>query len=141
MAAGYSLGGNFALRLALRARPLRVVRAAQLDPEDLVVHVGLVGAPDVIAERLVDQSDIATAIREPHVATVVSKVATNLEVRAELKRLQQEIIHAESVGDASSFSDGAGIVADSDPAAEEAETNDELVALFDANPEEESNVG
>ena len=33
------------------------------------------------------------------------------------------------------------VVADSDPAAEEAETNDELVALFDANPEEESNVG
>jgi len=28
-----------------------------------------------------------------------------------------------------------------DVAAEEAETNDELVALFDANPEEESNVG
>lgn len=59
-----------------------------------------------------DGEDIATAIREPHVATVVSKVATNLEVRAELKRLQQEIIHAESVGDASSFSDGAGIVAE-----------------------------
>ena len=56
--------------------------------------------------------DISTAIREPRVAAVVSKVATNLEVRAELARLQREIIDAERQGLDSSFSQGAGIVAE-----------------------------
>lgn len=56
--------------------------------------------------------DISAAIRDPHIATVVSKVATNLDVRAELARLQRELIHAEAVGDASSFSEGAGVVAE-----------------------------
>ncbi|WP_194785674.1 bifunctional cytidylate kinase/GTPase Der [Actinomyces haliotis] len=82
-----------------------VARAVETMPLDMGLDPE---APGVTC----DGEDIATAIREPHVATVVSKVATNLEVRAELKRLQQEIIHAESVGDASSFSDGAGIVAE-----------------------------
>ena len=45
-------------------------------------------------------------------AAVVSKVATNLEVRAELARLQREIIDAERQGLDSSFSQGAGIVAE-----------------------------
>lgn len=82
-----------------------VARAVETMPLDMGLDPE---APGVTC----DGEDISIAIRDPHVATVVSKVATNLEVRAELKRLQQEIIHAESVGDASSFSDGAGIVAE-----------------------------
>lgn len=82
-----------------------VARAVETMPLDMGLDPE---APGVTC----DGEDISIAIRDPHVATVVSKVATNLEVRAELKRLQQEIIHAESVGDASSFSGGAGIVAE-----------------------------
>lgn len=82
-----------------------VARAVETMPLDMGLDPE---APGVTC----DGEDISIAIRDPHVATVVSKVATNLEVRAELKRLQQEIIHAESVGDDSSFSDGAGIVAE-----------------------------
>ncbi|WP_303323421.1 bifunctional cytidylate kinase/GTPase Der [Actinomyces radicidentis] len=82
-----------------------VARAVETMPLDMGLDPE---APGVTC----DGEDVSVAIRDPHVATVVSKVATNLEVRAELGRLQQEIIHAESVGDASSFSDGAGIVAE-----------------------------
>ncbi|CAM2877920.1 bifunctional cytidylate kinase/GTPase Der [Actinomyces slackii] len=56
--------------------------------------------------------DITEAIREPHIAAVVSAVATNLAVRAELARRQREIISAERQGHDSSFSGGAGIVAE-----------------------------
>ncbi len=62
-----------------------------------------------------DGVDIAEAIRDPHIASVVSKVATNLDVRAELARLQREIIAEESrdaVDLHRSFSTGAGIVAE-----------------------------
>lgn len=65
-------------------------------------------APGVVC----DGEDIASAIRDPHIATVVSRVATNLDVRAELARLQREIIHTESAAPARSFSGGAGIVAE-----------------------------
>ncbi len=82
-----------------------VARAVETMPLDMGLDPE---APGVTC----DGEDVSVAIRDPHVATVVSKVATNLEVRAELGRLQQEIIHAESVGNASSFSDGAGIVAE-----------------------------
>ncbi|EFW26100.1 ribosome biogenesis GTPase Der [Actinomyces sp. oral taxon 171 str. F0337] len=60
----------------------------------------------------VDGTDVSTAIRDPHIATVVSKVATNLEVRAELARRQREIIRFEATGHTGSFSEGAGIVAE-----------------------------
>ncbi|MBE6475371.1 MAG: bifunctional cytidylate kinase/GTPase Der [Actinomyces succiniciruminis] len=59
-----------------------------------------------------DGVDLAEAIRDPHISTVVSKVATNLDVRAELARLQREIIRAEATGLAGSFSRGAGIIAE-----------------------------
>ena len=62
-----------------------------------------------------DGVDIAEAIRDPHIASVVSKVATNLDVRAELARLQREIIAEESrdaVDLHRSFSGGEGIVAE-----------------------------
>ena len=56
--------------------------------------------------------DIASAIRDPHIAAIVSKVATNLDVRAELARLQREIIHSEAAGLPRAFSAGAGVVAE-----------------------------
>lgn len=45
-----------------------------------------------------DGVDIAEAIRDPHISTIVSQVATNLDVRAELARRQREVIAAQSTG-------------------------------------------
>jgi cytidylate kinase len=58
----------------------------------------------------VDGIDIDAAIRETAISSAVSTVATNLEVRAELGRLQREAIAAERVP--SSFSGGRGVVAE-----------------------------
>lgn len=58
----------------------------------------------------VDGVDIDAAIRETAISSAVSAVATNLEVRAELGRLQREAIAAERVP--SSFSGGRGVVAE-----------------------------
>ena len=92
---GVDLGDAAAVAGAVRAMPLDM----GLDPR----------SPGVICDGV----DIAAAIREPHIAAVVSTVATNLEVRAELARLQREIIRAEADGDgAGPFSGGAGIVAE-----------------------------
>ena len=82
-----------------------VARAVQTMPLDIGLD------PEAPSFTCAGQ-DISTAIREPRVAAVVSKVATNLEVRAELARLQREIIDAERQGLDSSFSQGAGIVAE-----------------------------
>ncbi len=64
----------------------------------------------------VDGTDVGEAIRTTEISTAVSAVATNLAVRAELRRLQRAIIAAESSGsaaeDAESFSGGRGIVAE-----------------------------
>jgi cytidylate kinase len=57
-----------------------------------------------------DGRDVAVTIRTTQVTTAVSKVASNLDVRAELKRLQREIIDQESSAQAV-FSGGRGIVA------------------------------
>ena len=65
-------------------------------------------APGVVC----GSEDIASAIRDPHIAAIVSKVATNLDVRAELARLQREIIHVEAAGLPRAFSAGAGVVAE-----------------------------
>ena len=65
-------------------------------------------APGVVC----GSEDIASAIRDPHIAAIVSKVATNLDVRAELARLQREIIHSEAAGLPRAFSAGAGVVAE-----------------------------
>ncbi|GAA1985116.1 hypothetical protein GCM10009718_23070 [Isoptericola halotolerans] len=56
-----------------------------------------------------DGEDVAAAIRTTDVTAAVSQVATNLEVRDELRRRQREIIAGE--GD-SGFSGGRGIVAE-----------------------------
>lgn len=58
-----------------------------------------------------DGRDVAVTIRTTQVTTNVSKVASNLDVRAELKRLQREIIDQESSAQAV-FSGGRGIVAE-----------------------------
>ena len=91
---GVDLGDAAAVVGAVRAMPLDM----GLDPR----------SPGVVCDGV----DIAAAIREPHIAAVVSTVATNLEVRAELARLQRAIIRAEADGGAAAFSGGAGIVAE-----------------------------
>lgn len=73
LAAGATLlgsggGGDVALgaqllRHALAERPVPVVRAADLNPDALVVHAGVVGGPDVLSERLIAPADLAMAIR------------------------------------------------------------------------------
>ncbi|MGW1816680.1 S-methyl thiohydantoin desulfurase domain-containing protein [Streptomyces sp. NPDC002125] len=55
--------GALLLRRLLAGAPLPYVPAAALPPGALVVHVGLVGAPDVLAERLVNPDDFAAAVR------------------------------------------------------------------------------
>ncbi len=59
-----------------------------------------------------DGRDVAVTIRTTEVTTNVSKVASNLEVRAELKRLQREIIDRESGTAQAGHSGGRGIVAE-----------------------------
>lgn len=76
---------------AVRAMPL----TSGLDP----------AAPTVS----LDGTDVAAAIRTTEVSSTVSKVATNLEVRAELKRRQRAIIDDEATG---GFSGGRGVVAE-----------------------------
>lgn len=43
----------------------------------------------------VDGTDVTEAIRQTRISTLVSAVATNLDVRAELRRRQRQIIHEE----------------------------------------------
>ena len=56
--------------------------------------------------------DITCAIRGSALSQVVSKVAVNLDVRAELVRRQQEIVANERDGAAGAYSGGRGIVAE-----------------------------
>ncbi|MGV8979261.1 MAG: (d)CMP kinase [Cellulomonas sp.] len=89
---GVSLTDTAAVAALVRGMPLEM----GLDP----------AAPSV----RVDGTDIDAAIRETAISSAVSAVATNLEVRAELGRLQREAIAAERVP--SSFSGGRGVVAE-----------------------------
>jgi CMP/dCMP kinase len=59
-----------------------------------------------------DGRDVAVTIRTTEVTTNVSKVASNLDVRAELKRLQREIIDQECSAVQAGYSGGRGIVAE-----------------------------
>lgn len=59
-----------------------------------------------------DSQDVAETIRSAEVTSAVSKVASNLEVRAELKRLQRVIIDQETSTAGSVYSGGRGIVAE-----------------------------
>ncbi|MGW6130838.1 (d)CMP kinase [Cellulomonas sp. NPDC055163] len=80
--------------VAATVRDLRL--AVGVDPDAPTVHVG--------------EHDVAAAIRETRISAAVSAVATNLDVRAELGRLQREAIAAESTP--GSFSQGRGVVAE-----------------------------
>lgn len=55
--------GEPLLRHVLREGAVEVVAAAELRPDAQVVHVGVVGGPDVLAERLIDPRDLALATR------------------------------------------------------------------------------
>lgn len=72
-----------------------------------------------------DGTDVTAAIREPRISESVSKVATNLQVRAELRRRQQQII-AEAP---------AGIVAEGRDIATVVAPEAELKVLLTADPE------
>ena len=89
---GIDLSDDDAVAAAVRAMPLEL----GVDPSVEVVSVG--------------GTDIREAIRQTKISSAVSAVATNLEVRAELRRLQRAAIDAERNAD--SFSGGRGIVAE-----------------------------
>lgn len=71
-------------RAAVAAATVQMPLQMPLDPEDQTIECGGV--------------DITQAIRASELSKVVSKVATNLEVRAELKRRQRQIIAAATQG-------------------------------------------
>jgi len=71
---GIDLKDHDAVAASVEAMPLIV----GLDPSRPTVALGA--------------EDVTKAIRSNEISTVVSKVATNLKVRAEMKRLQQKII-------------------------------------------------
>ncbi|ROS30562.1 (d)CMP kinase [Cellulomonas sp. PhB150] len=78
---------------------------------DAVRAMPLVMGVDPAAPSVtVGGTDIGEAIRETSISASVSAVATNLDVRAELGRLQRAAI--EEAGHADSFSEGRGIVAE-----------------------------
>ncbi|MFD6175558.1 MULTISPECIES: (d)CMP kinase [unclassified Isoptericola] len=89
---GADLADQAAVADAVRAMPLDM----GVDPAAPTVHLG--------------GRDVAEAIRTTEVSTAVSQVATNLEVRAELRRRQRAVIEAENAP--GGFSDGHGIVAE-----------------------------
>ncbi len=89
---GVDLDDAAAVAAAVRAMPL----VMGVDP----------AAPGV----LLGDDDVAEAIRATEVSSVVSKVATNLDVRAHLLDLQRAEIAAQKT--AGSFSGGRGVVAE-----------------------------
>ena len=77
---------------------------------DTVREMPLTMVTDPLFPRVVcDDQDITETIRGAAITAVVSAVATNLEVRGELKRRQRAEIDAERTG---GRSDGRGIVAE-----------------------------
>lgn len=88
---GEDLTDRAAVAHAVRVMPL----AVGVDPGAPTVHVGGV--------------DVAEVIRTTRISTAVSAVATNLDVRAELRRLQRSLIDTERVA---GYSAGRGIVAE-----------------------------
>ena len=74
---GEDLADQDAVAHAVRVMPL----VMGLDPSGPTVHV--------------DGTDVGEAIRSTEISTAVSAVATNLAVRAELRRLQRAAIEAE----------------------------------------------
>ena len=74
-----------------------------------------------------DGTDVTAAVREPRISESVSKIATNLGVRAELVRRQQEIV-ADSLRDAGIVVEGRDIATVVAPEAE-------LKVLLTADPD------
>ncbi|MGP7960903.1 (d)CMP kinase [Sanguibacter sp. A247] len=68
------------------------------------------GVDPTVEQLAVDGADVRADIRETWISERVSAVATNLEVREELRRLQRDAIAAQASPDA--FSAGRGIVAE-----------------------------
>ncbi len=89
---GEDLADQAAVAHAVRVMPL----VMGLDPSGPTVHV--------------DGVDVGEAIRSTEISTAVSAVATNLDVRAELRRLQRAVIEAERTP--SGFAGGRGVVAE-----------------------------
>jgi cytidylate kinase len=76
---------------------------------------------------IADGTDITAAIREPRISEVVSKIATNLDVRKELIRRQREIID--------DAQPGGGIVVEGRDIATVVATDAELKVLLTADQE------
>ncbi|HEY0186136.1 MAG TPA: (d)CMP kinase [Cellulomonas sp.] len=89
---GVDLDDTEAVDALVRAMALVMV----VDPRGPEVHV--------------DGHDVSTAIRETAISAAVSRVATNLGVRAELARRQRAEIAAQCA--AGSWADGRGVVAE-----------------------------
>ncbi|WP_125777712.1 (d)CMP kinase [Antribacter gilvus] len=90
---GEDLTDQHAVAHAVRVMPL----VMGLDPAEPGVEV--------------EGRDVTDAIRTTEVTAAVSAVATNLEVRAELRRRQRAVVEAES-GPGATFSGGRGVVAE-----------------------------
>jgi cytidylate kinase len=86
--------------------PLDDAAAVAAAVAEMPLEVGVDPAGPTVT---LDGDDVAAAIRTTELSSVVSKVATNLDVRAELRRRQRAIIRAEADG---GFSGGRGIVAE-----------------------------
>ncbi len=91
LAARLDLGPDVAAQAAVAGHARELVLEISTDPE--------------LARVVVAGIDLTSAIREQRISAAVSAVATNLEVRAELRRRQRAIIAAARDG-------GAGIVAE-----------------------------
>ncbi|MDO4791434.1 MAG: (d)CMP kinase [Buchananella hordeovulneris] len=76
----------------------------------------------------VDGKDVSAAIRDNQISTVVSKVATNLEVRAHLAALQRSLIEA-------AVASGQGIVAEGRDITTKIAADAPVRILLVANPE------
>jgi cytidylate kinase len=86
--------------------PLDDAAAVAAAVAEMPLEVGVDPAGPTVT---LDGDDVGAAIRTTELSSVVSKVATNLDVRAELRRRQRAIIRAEADG---GFSGGRGIVAE-----------------------------
>ena len=91
-------------------------RGIDLDDRDAVAEATVAMPLDMPLDpndqRIVcDGVDVTQAIRESELSRVVSKVATNLRVRAEMKRRQREIIAAAHMGIIAEGRDIATVVA------------------------------
>lgn len=110
LASGADLSDQAAVAAAVRAMPLEI----GLSPDE--------------PKFLLNGNDVSEAIRESSVSEQVSAVATNLDVRAELRRRQREIIDKVARG-------GTGIVAEGRDITTVVAPDAEVRVLLTASPE------